>query len=85
MTRIWRTALAGLVVLGLAQPVLAQDPQPPTAASGSQDPINFNVSKVTRLGKRPMSLGLGEGYFVEKPAGGASWKLRTSLTLILPK
>jgi len=48
-------------------------------------PVNFTVSKVTRLGKRPISVGLGAGYFVEKPEGGASWKLRASLTLIFPK
>lgn len=48
-------------------------------------PVIFNVSKVTRLGKRPISLGLGAGYFLEKPEAGASWKLRASLTLIFPK
>lgn len=48
-------------------------------------PINFTISKVTRLGRRPLSLALGSGYFVEKPEGGPSWKLRASLTLIFPR
>lgn len=48
-------------------------------------PINFNVSKVTRLGPFPFSLGAGAGVFVEKPEGGPEWKLRLTATLILPR
>jgi len=48
-------------------------------------PLNLQVSKVTRLGRRPMSIGLGAGYFVDKPEGGPSWKLRAIVTLIFPK
>jgi len=48
-------------------------------------PVNLQVSKVTRLGRRPMSIGLGAGYFVEKPEGGPSWKLRALVTLIFPR
>jgi len=48
-------------------------------------PINLQVSKVLRLGRRPLSVGVGAGYFVEKPDGGPEWKLRTNLTLLFPK
>ena len=47
-------------------------------------PINLQVSKVTKLGRRPISVGLGGGYFVDKPTGGPSWKLRANVTLLFP-
>jgi len=47
-------------------------------------PILFNVSKVTSLGKRPISLGLGAGYYLETPNDQPEWKLRTNLTLLYP-
>ncbi len=57
------------------------------AASGEKwtIPINLFVSKVTRFGPFPMSLGAGTGYFVESPMGGPDWKLRFVATLILPR
>jgi hypothetical protein len=57
------------------------------AASGEEwtIPINFNVSRVTRLGPFPFSLGAGAGVFIEKPEGGPQWKLRLTATLILPR
>jgi hypothetical protein len=48
-------------------------------------PIIFSVSKLVKLGHRPMSIGLGYGRFVEKPEGGPSWKLRAVITLLFPK
>jgi hypothetical protein len=48
-------------------------------------PIVFNISKVTRLGPFPFSLGAGVGVFAAKPAGGPDWKLRMVATLILPR
>jgi hypothetical protein len=47
-------------------------------------PINFQMAKVTRLGKLPLSVGIGPGFYVEKPEGGPSWKLRAVLTLLFP-
>jgi hypothetical protein len=47
-------------------------------------PINLQVSKVVRLGRKPMSIGLGVGYYAEQPEGGPEWKLRTVLTLLFP-
>jgi hypothetical protein len=48
-------------------------------------PLIFNVSKVTRLGPFPFSLGGGFGVFVTTPEGGPEWKLRMIGTLILPR
>ena len=48
-------------------------------------PLIANVSKVLRLGKRPMSIGIGAGRYFETPDGGPEWKIRASLTLIFPK
>jgi hypothetical protein len=48
-------------------------------------PIIVILSKVTKLGRHPISIAVGAGYFVEKPAGGPDWKARTVLTLLLPK
>ncbi len=47
-------------------------------------PINLIVSKVTKLGRNPVSLALGAGYFVESPTGGPEWKVRAILTLLFP-
>jgi len=48
-------------------------------------PILFNFSKVLRLGKRPLSVGIGGGKYVKTPDEGPEWKLRMTLTLIFPK
>jgi len=48
-------------------------------------PVNVLVTKVTRLGPLPFSLGGGAGYFVQSPdSTGANWKLRAIFTVILP-
>jgi hypothetical protein len=48
-------------------------------------PINVTVSKITKFGPFPMSLGAGAGYFVESPTGGPDWKLRFQATVLLPR
>ncbi len=56
-------------------------------AAGGEEwtvPIHASVSKVTRMGPFPFSIGAGAGYFAKSPAGGADWKLRLTYTLILP-
>src|SRR5258705_12818 len=47
-------------------------------------PLILAVSKVTKLGRKPISLGAGGGYFLEKPDGGPEWKFRSTLTLLFP-
>jgi len=48
-------------------------------------PIHLQVSKVARLGRRPVSVAVAGGYFVDRPDAGPSWRFRTSLTLIFPR
>jgi len=48
-------------------------------------PINFLVSKITRLGPFPMSVMGGGGVYVAKPEDGPEWKLRAMFVLILPR
>jgi len=56
------------------------------AASGEQwtVPIQLVVSKVTRFGPFPFSIGGGVGWYAESPTGGPDWKLRTVFTVLLP-
>jgi len=57
------------------------------AASGEKwtVPINFQISKVTRLGPFPFSMGAAAGVYAASPTGGPSWKLRTVFVLLLPR
>jgi len=48
-------------------------------------PLNFSVSKLVRLGRRPMSIALGTGYCLDQPEGGPKWKIRGVITLLFPK
>lgn len=48
-------------------------------------PINFSISKVTRFGPFPFSVGGGLGWYAEAPRGGPDWQLRATFTLILPR
>ena len=47
-------------------------------------PINVSLSKVVKLGRRPMSIGAGPRFYVDAPSGGPSWGFRLSLTLLFP-
>jgi hypothetical protein len=48
-------------------------------------PLNVSVSKLVRLGRRPMSIALGTAYYVDQPEGGPKWKIRAVITLLFPK
>ena len=48
-------------------------------------PLIFNVSKVTLLGKRPVSFSVGAGPTIASPDGGASWRFRLSATFLFPR
>ena len=48
-------------------------------------PITFSVSKLSTLGMFPASYQIGVGAFVAKPEIGPSWRLRASLTVLLPR
>jgi hypothetical protein len=47
-------------------------------------PVNFAVSKMTMLGRRPIQVQAGVRYFLEKPTGGPSWGIRLGLVLVFP-
>jgi hypothetical protein len=48
-------------------------------------PLIFNVTKVTVLGKRPVSFALGAGPTLTSPAGGADWRFRLVATFLFPR
>jgi hypothetical protein len=48
-------------------------------------PMHFTVSKLTRFGPFPMSVGGGVGLFVAAPDGRPDWRLRFVATLLLPR
>ena len=48
-------------------------------------PLLFNVSKVTLLGKRPVSFAVAAGPTIARPDGGASWRFRLAATFLFPR
>ena len=48
-------------------------------------PINLMASQVLKIGKLPISLGVGYREYIEAPDGGPEWGLRFVLTLLFPK
>ena len=48
-------------------------------------PLLFSVSKVTLLGKRPVSFALAAGPTIANPDGGASWRFRLAATFLFPR
>ncbi len=48
-------------------------------------PLLFNVSKVTLLGKRPVSFALAAGPTIASPDGGADWRFRLAVTFLFPR
>lgn len=48
-------------------------------------PVNLGVSKIVRLGKQLASIQGGVRYYIERPAFGPNWGLRSTFTLLFPK
>jgi len=49
-------------------------------------PLNVAVSRMTRLGRLPVSLQAGAGYWLESPnAGPEGWRFRLQANFVLPK
>ncbi len=48
-------------------------------------PVNATVSQLLRVGKLPVSLGLGGRYYAEGPSGAPEWGLRLIVTLLFPE
>ncbi len=48
-------------------------------------PVNLNISKLVKLGKLPVSIGGGFGYWARSPTvGPKGFRFRTQLTFLLP-
>ena len=47
-------------------------------------PINLSISQLTKIGKMPVSIGLGLKYYAEAPEGGPNWGLRFIVTPLFP-
>lgn len=48
-------------------------------------PINFNISKLTKFGDQPVSLGAGVRYWAESPdSGPEGWGARATMTFLFP-
>jgi hypothetical protein len=48
-------------------------------------PINFLVNKLATFGPFPASYQIGVGGFVAHPDLGPSWKIRSTIIILLPK
>jgi hypothetical protein len=50
-------------------------------------PVNAGISKIVRIGKLPLSLQAGVGYWADSPdnAGPEGFRFRTGVTFILPE
>jgi hypothetical protein len=48
-------------------------------------PLLFSLSKVTLLGKRPVSFAVAAGPMIASPDAGASWRFRLSATFLFPR
>ena len=49
-------------------------------------PINATVSKLTRIGKQAVSLGVAARYYADSPAAGPhGWGARATVTLLFPE
>jgi hypothetical protein len=49
-------------------------------------PINASLSKLTRLGKQPVSFGIGARYYADSPSTGPhGWGARLTVTLLFPE
>jgi hypothetical protein len=52
----------------------------------AQNPINFAVSKLSKIGDMPVSYSVGTRYFATSvPGGPTGWGVRASITFLFPK
>jgi len=48
-------------------------------------PLNLTVSQLLRIGKLPVSIGVGGRYYAEGPSGAPEWGARFIVTLLFPE
>jgi len=52
----------------------------------AENPINFTVSKLSKLGHMPVSYSIGARYFATSlPGGPSGWGVRAGITFLFPK
>ena len=55
-------------------------------ARRAQNPMNFTVSKLVKIGEMPVSFSVGARYYLSSVPGGASgWGARASVTFVFPE
>ncbi len=47
-------------------------------------PLIFQVSQILKIGKQPISIGIGGKYYADSPRYGPDWGLRFNVTLLYP-
>ena len=47
-------------------------------------PLNFAVSQILKIGKQPISIGIGGRYYADTPRYGPNWGARFIITLLFP-
>ena len=48
-------------------------------------PVDLSVSQLVRIGKLPLSLGLGGRLYAERPNGGPTWGVSLTVTFMFPQ
>ena len=48
-------------------------------------PLDVGISQLVMFGKQPVELGLSGRVYVDRPAGGPDWGLKTTIIFVLPK
>lgn len=48
-------------------------------------PINLQISQLMRVGKQPMSFGIGGRYYIVRPDFGPDWGVRFITAFLFPK
>jgi len=73
---------ANLITVGVSSEALANWKAPNHTWTV---PVILSVSRLSTLGPFPASYSVGAGVFVAKPEIGPSWRLRATLTVLLPR
>jgi hypothetical protein len=47
-------------------------------------PVNFQISQILKIGKQPISIGIGGKYYADTPRYGPNWGARFIVTLLFP-
>jgi hypothetical protein len=47
-------------------------------------PLNLQISQILKIGKQPISIGIGGRYYADSPRYGPDWGLRFIVTLLYP-